>query len=493
MFSNLKLYGDGDHAESDGIIVEWMSAVHECAEWSAVRYTHPDRITIGRRWVTEVGMRRASDVFICSVLLRSEETSAMVDPRVQTTRPKLVAKILEQCKVSSDTCGGSPRTLRTSDADLFLYEVNNPSRQHPIVQISPTPHGTYLIDPAKAASQLIGVATVAAIAPDADTYELEDLLSPRFSCYHGAVNIIWPVGGHGKSAIVPTRKILAHIIEETRAQGSLPEKSLLETVCHRMNEVYARDHITLETVRSVKHRASLEIARQSATKKDPEFEQLIRQVDTDQRNEIDALKKDLKVRDAQLAEKEATVSELETTINSLKYSLEAASESPSSTNNAGLSLEARDMLHAAMSNRAQLADALRVVALLFPDRVVILDSAWKAAKEAEAFEDPRKAFELLYTLCTDYWNALASGKSDIEARTVFGKSYSAKESETVEKNKKAQSLRTFVYNGKPVTMMKHLKIGVKDSVATTFRAHFEWDPAGKKIVIGHCGKHLDFK
>jgi hypothetical protein len=42
-------------------------------------------------------------------------------------------------------------------------------------------------------------------------------------------------------------------------------------------------------------------------------------------------------------------------------------------------------------------------------------------------------------------------------------------------------------------MMKHLKIGVKDSVAETLRIHFEWDDGDRKIIIGHCGSHLDHK
>lgn len=41
-------------------------------------------------------------------------------------------------------------------------------------------------------------------------------------------------------------------------------------------------------------------------------------------------------------------------------------------------------------------------------------------------------------------------------------------------------------------MEKHLKHGVKDSKAETLRIHFEWLPSEKKLVVGHCGKHLNF-
>jgi hypothetical protein len=39
-------------------------------------------------------------------------------------------------------------------------------------------------------------------------------------------------------------------------------------------------------------------------------------------------------------------------------------------------------------------------------------------------------------------------------------------------------------------MMRHLKIGVKPSRHETIRVHFEWLLEEKKIIIGHCGRHL---
>jgi hypothetical protein len=147
---------------------------------------------------------------------------------------------------------------------------------------------------------------------------------------------------------------------------------------------------------------------------------------------------------------------------------------------------------AATLDAATLRDAMNLLCVLFPDRLVILDSAWKSAADVEKFKAPRKAFELLHRLCTTYWECLAKGKSDAEARMCFGNnSFSAKESETVENNKKARKLRTFVYEGKPYEMMMHLKIGNKPSVSETFRAHFHWDPTNRVLVLGHCGKHLD--
>jgi hypothetical protein len=78
-------------------------------------------------------------------------------------------------------------------------------------------------------------------------------------------------------------------------------------------------------------------------------------------------------------------------------------------------------------------------------------------------------------------------------RGVFGNAYAASESEKAESNPRAKRLRTFTYKGNDIVMMSHLRIGVNDGVAETLRIHFAWDSDDRKIIIGHCGQHLDHK
>lgn len=488
-----ELHGSNERVLADGSRVEWLSADTEETRWRAIRYGHLDRAVDGRAWLTEIGMCRMPGQFACSVLLRTEERSALVDPNVQTTRPTLVADIFARCHVASDTSGGIAVPLRLTDAEAFLHEVNNPDRTHPIVQVSFGRDGTYLLDPDRVASLLAGVATVAFIPPDVDTYALEDALSERFSCYHGAVNVIWPRVSTSMGAVVPYFRVMAHQIEEVRYRGGSPENLLLATVCNRMNEVYARQHISPEIVRSVRHRAALDEARRAASKPSAELEELARAVDVDQKAQIAKLEADLKRRDDDLAAAQSLIEDLQQAKESLLNSLSRASVRPSNGTAGPLADEARQVLFAAMGDDLALHDCLRAISLLFPDRIVILDSAWKSAKDATEFRHPRKAFSLLHKLCTDYWECVVAGRGDGDARAVFGSAFSARESETVENNRRARSLRTFRYKGRPVEMMMHLRIGNKPSTAETFRAHFEWDAAEKRVVLGHCGKHLDHR
>jgi hypothetical protein len=74
---------------------------------------------------------------------------------------------------------------------------------------------------------------------------------------------------------------------------------------------------------------------------------------------------------------------------------------------------------------------------------------------------------------------------------IFGKNgFAAREAETLSKD--GRKRRTFQYDGREIFMEKHLKHGVKDSLSETLRVHFEWLPDKERILIGHCGKHLNF-
>jgi hypothetical protein len=144
-----------------------------------------------------------------------------------------------------------------------------------------------------------------------------------------------------------------------------------------------------------------------------------------------------------------------------------------------------------MQLEPSLAQCLDIIEWLFPDRVIALDNARTSANASSEFEFGLRALGHLATLCGPFWRTLSTGRGTLEAKTVLGNAYASNESETAGKNKKAQELRTFIYQGERIEMMQHLKIGAKESPSRTWRCHFHWDAERRKIVIGHCGRHLD--
>lgn len=118
------------------------------------------------------------------------------------------------------------------------------------------------------------------------------------------------------------------------------------------------------------------------------------------------------------------------------------------------------------------------------DRVEILGSAFISARKACTFEQPEKAFELMLRLVIDYRDALP-GKGTSVAKKVFNDSeWAADETDSVDDKK-----RTFGGN----VMREHLRIGNNEGSEKGWRCHFCYDHKSQKIIIGHCGKHLDFK
>ena len=58
----------------------------------------------------------------------------------------------------------------------------------------------------------------------------------------------------------------------------------------------------------------------------------------------------------------------------------------------------RDAVLDAISGSPTLEQTLVIIEGLYPDRIIVLDSAWKSARDAIRFSKPRKAFELLISV-----------------------------------------------------------------------------------------------
>ncbi|MFN8377928.1 MAG: HIRAN domain-containing protein [Anaerolineae bacterium] len=132
---------------------------------------------------------------------------------------------------------------------------------------------------------------------------------------------------------------------------------------------------------------------------------------------------------------------------------------------------------------------LRLMACLFSDRVIILDSAYEAASEVPRFERSKRLFDLLWKLAVDYPEHMRSGKGNrMTCEDLFGgDAYAAQDDDSSDYYRQ---VRTFSYAGKSVYMPEHLKIGKSFNPNETLRVHFRWMNEDGKVVIGHCGKHL---
>ncbi|CDN62927.1 hypothetical protein QZN01_01455 [Burkholderia cenocepacia] len=455
--------------------------------------SHRDDQVPGRLWTTGIGLRQATldSPVECTFLLKTDEASARVSSPIQVTRPRIVLDVVTQCQPAGTTPGLKIKQLDEDSASAFLAEVEREDRSYPIVVVSARRDGNYLVQPERIRSLLVGIADVVQVAPIVNTFEIEKTLGKKYGAWGGAINVLSrsKVGRNGvycdSSLYRPDR-----LTDLTEAGINL-DSEILSAVTHQTNVPASWRHISLSVVDQAVLRDQLASAVESAKQTDGDAGYI--KLLEDAMDQMTA--KDLSISElrAQVQEQNERINELDASVQSLKYSLAGLSQAAAGPDDESLEViqPLREAVGMVVTGAPTLEQSLTIIRTLFPDRVVVLDSAVSSAKESESFLYAKKGFELLWKLANNYWPAVSGGGGDAEGRKVFGqKAYAQNEANALSNDGKRR--RTFEYKGQDILMEKHLKIGIKDSVAETLRVHFEWVGADNVIVIGYCGKHLDF-
>lgn len=467
----------------------------------AIRFTHSDREVSGRQWVAEIGIRQLDIIseIECSILLRTDEVSPRVDAKIQPTLPYVVHDFIKYCSPSSKTVGLKTTILNHEDEIEGLdYLIKYNERQFPFVLISPTPDNQYLVNVENLRFHLEGIAEIYQIPIGADTFFIGRIIGNQYVAWDGAINIIFPQVQRQGKTFAPTKRLTQEELRDIITQGIEPEREILSIITHRTNLPNSWRHISPETVSElIRKKEVTSLKKQAAeTGQSAEYIKLLED-ELDQKNnetqqKIVQLQSEINYLEGTLIQMDDEKRQIRFENESLKSQLSHIADRTTEGSENRIPDHIRETIFIA-SKALTPEESMSIITKLFPNRIEVLESAWKSADESKMFKENKKVFDLLWKLATEYWLALVNGKSDAEARSVFGNSYSAKESESVENNKRARQLRTFQYKGQEIKMMKHLKIGNKRSLSETIRIHFEWNSSNKKIIIGHCGPHLDHK
>ncbi len=465
--------------------------------WFCTQLSHRDEKISGRRWITEIGLHQEAEgqPIECSLLLRTDEVSARVTASIQVTRPKLVEQLIQSCNPIGQTPGLKVKQLALESASAFLREVERDERNYPIVILSTNRDNEYPVAPERLRSILVGLADVVCVPAEEDTFAIEEIVGRRFMAFGGALNIVFPGRQSDRGFFYETVLLRPDEIADIIDSGQSIESEVLSAITHRTNLPFSWRHISPEKVGQAALRAQLS--------------QMIERVKTGDQSEelkeyialLESADQEIQTKDNELArirsnyeEKEQEVRALQADIANLKHALSGLQSTDDGGDDfAEILAPLRDSVAAVLKGSPSLQQTVDLIATLYSDRIAFLETSKASAKESDrgGFRQGTKAFQLLQKLATEYWQQLADGKSDQQAKTVFGQNaYAANEASALSNDGKRR--RTFSYRGRDFLMEKHLKHGVKDSLAETLRVHFEWLAHEKKIIVGHCGKHLDF-
>lgn len=456
---------------------------------NVVRLSHGDDQVPGRQWVTEIAVRQLDynrDIE-CTINLSTNEISARVVRGITPTRPRVILEIVKNCKPVGGTPGTEILEIDETNTEIAKYLILDPNRQHPVIIISPYADGTYPIDVEKLRELVVTIADIVKIKPNADTYEISRQLGGRYSAWRGAMNIVFAKYGDEYSSYV----MLPDQMTDFIIQDSL-ETEVFSIITHKTNIPNSRKQISHHYVNESNLRLELHRKKKEAqeSKDVGKYVSFLESYIKSQEQQNSRLRAEADEYAQLYDECENEMRQMQFDMASLKHQLTQAGAQKYSDYDE----KTRIALFNSFFQKPNPTECLLSLCSLFPKEVEILESAWKSAKESDSFKYGDRLMILLKKLVFDYRMSLIEGKGDSNALNIFGKeSFTAKESETTESNKRAIELRTFDYDGEQIHMVKHLKIGVNPSAAETIRVHFHWDSKLQKIVIGHCGQHLDLR
>lgn len=463
---------------------------------------HPDDSVRGRQWVTELGFKKTANDIEVSCVVKTDEHSTLAGQNpVMASRPRVIAYVVNNVENAQDASFASSvgaigvkHVGRDRDTYRALAEeITRSERNCPVVLVSPTPDGDYLLNTNDLQDSLIGLGQVVKVQVGFNSYDMASVLGQQRSAWNGAVNVLYPLMPTGN---VRNRLFRADDIREWGDTERDRVSQLLAWVTNNTNISRLRQHVRPEGViqlalrrqvqvaharseqmTTAQLRTALETARRQTDDQAKYFEDLV-----DENSQLEAriayFKEDLEEAKTDAAKKTYTIQSLQT-----QLTLAGAGQSNGIDATALVELTCRDAPPLP-------SDCLDVIERIYGATCLVLPSARSSAEKMDTFIRGRELLDLLRRLVTEYRNKLMAG-GDSQARKVFGKNeYAAKESETVMKNKDMRRQRTFTYEDEDVEMFRHLKIGVDDDETRTIRVHFHWDPSKQKIVVGYCGKHL---
>ena len=140
-----------------------------------------------------------------------------------------------------------------------------------------------------------------------------------------------------------------------------------------------------------------------------------------------------------------------------------------------------------------LSEAVELIEVIFPEKLSFSEEAKKSAKTASSIPIDF-AWSCLFQMATtlhDLFFVESEKGIDIEKEFAdrTGLDLAMTEGKQTKRDPNLLKLRTIVYEGKEISIMPHVKSGTKKP--KLLRVYFCPDQEKKKIIVGHCGDHLD--
>lgn len=367
------------------------------------------------------------------------------------------------------------------------------------------------------AKNLQGMASVAIMEDKkaawvlANTLDAEGYIGKDWGAYNGAIRIYSPGITIGDSPLNHRLWISNHLLNKTPDQRV--EMITSEVIQRQTATMPGRFVMVLDEVeRAIRDEAAEQVRQEVAEHARAAVSQIEAQqweieeqkVEIKNLNDkIEDLNQVLEFSDTETMTLKAEKDELSRKLYEETLTKEAMSHRASGASAAARSratrpsVEILEAVDAVMTGKPNLVQALTFLEWRYPERIRIHEDAYESAQDATDahFRKEEQAFGLLQKLAGEFYDLFSvDGGGDAAGRKVFGNAvYASRESETAETSAVARKQREKVFEGVLYPMWRHLRIGSSSTATDGWRCHFDWDPTNRRIIVGHCGEHLDHR
>lgn len=506
-----------------------------------------------RKWYTDVGITAAGDgSYIVNTRVAIADDPAFICDRPHIpprNTPRFVAKMLEiqGCVASSNgiTLTNDPQPLTRYNMSDFGDALESDERTIPFVVISALhdQSETFLVDPDKLAKKLRGSAVVYTLdCSDARTqccYQSTFVRGEASESYRvdpGFMRVYFPgvdlgdADGYYRHRYYTQKDLVG---SDAKRIGKI-----CNDVCGAFTRLYRRvqgealDPASIALIESQQRRKRLELkvrelraARNMLVHAVPSYEglhteeELKREIDRVRAEGEATLKEttefyeslveeykaeanrqeqgdDILELQIQLEDLGAENRKLQSSANAKDYQIQELGKINDRLKRcAGEAKAQADLICAMKEFPKTCADALALAEQAFSTRLAVAQEARESASVANQSINSGETFNILRCLAVSLWpKYFEKDESDGDAGSEFknetGYEIAFHESSMTNKDSRLQRLRQIPYDGRVIDISSHVK-GKSGNRNALLRVHFCVDRKTGKIVIGHCGEHME--
>jgi hypothetical protein len=491
------------------VLVETSSVVGTGSEnspqfWS-IRYEKPCGQVSFRQWRTDIGVTSLpGPLFRVSLTTHhwllpgyfGEEPHAP-NPSAPVVLRALIGNEHWTPFAGSQPLAINPIVLRVGGGMAFRDLLADSQRTCPVILVTrEAATGNLLLDPSRLASLLCAGAVVFEAAAPEVSDELRYVLPHRYACYDGMARI-YQVGlsfdsqsDHRRHRFVTRDEILekSPSVIENRIVKSIAQRPLLRALASitTVDDVAAkRRDLRLKELGDSRDLESLQERTNLL------FEQNLQLIE-----ELSQA-----VEDKRLAEAEWTAlvdreDELEKDNREIRYDRDNERALRVQADSVARQLNKQVEIIRTLARLPEtLEECIQLIELLHPDRVVFTEDAKQAARKASLNNlkgDLHKVWTCLWEVATTLHDLYFSHRDEpVDIEDAFrrtGYEVALSEGSQTKANKKLMQQRKREFEGREIDITPHVKYGRDPRL---LRIHYCADSTTRRLIIGHCGGHLD--